>query len=92
MKLVGQILIGVLIGVTLGFLVVALGRATIATNKPTHTNVATHYVACPGFTQPLEVWGRPYAEGPYLRVQLSKSDEWRLIGPNCGIIPNPDNM
>lgn len=53
---------------------------------------ATHYVACPGFTQPLAVWGYPIPSGVYLSVKLSADGEWRLIGPNCGIIPNHDNM
>lgn len=91
MKLSLQLAIGAIFGTLLAILVVSLLRAIIIDNKAA-ISAATHYVACPGFTQPLAVWGDPIPSGSYLSVKLSTDGEWRLIGPNCGIIPNPDNM
>lgn len=91
MKLSFQFAIVAAFGALFALLVVSLFMAIIIDNKSA-TSAATHYVACPGFTQPLAVWGDPIPSGPYLSVKLSADGEWRLIGPNCGIIPNPDNM
>jgi len=77
------------IGIVIGILFATLAGIVGTKSKPP---ASTHYVACLGFTRPLPVWGDPKPNGPYLSVKLSPDGEWRLIGPNCGIIPNPENM